>query len=101
MQGIETRYMGPTNTRGSRIKATSASGISITVPYDYELDAFDNHEKAARALMKKLGWTGKIAGGSLPGNRGYAFVFAEGARDPSARHRRRATPARSKRSRRY
>ena len=33
MQAIETRYLGPTNTRGSRIKATAAAG-SITIHYD-------------------------------------------------------------------
>jgi hypothetical protein len=35
-QAIETKYMGPTNTRGSRIKATAAAG-SVMVPFDYQL----------------------------------------------------------------
>ena len=36
MQAIQTKYIGPTNTKGARIKAFCAAG-SITIPYNYEL----------------------------------------------------------------
>ena len=49
-QAIETKYMGPTNTRGSRIKATAAAG-SIMVPFDYQLNPDGNHKAAADALI--------------------------------------------------
>lgn len=56
MQAIQTKYMNPTNVRGSRIKAICGAG-TIIVPYDSELDPLANHEAAAQALCDKLGWT--------------------------------------------
>lgn len=47
---ILTRYLGPTNTRGSRVKATTGSGVSVTLDWDHELDADENHARAAVAL---------------------------------------------------
>ena len=65
-QAITTKYHGPTNTRGSRISATSASGIRVYMPYSYDLSVDECHEKAAEALCTKLGWTGQMIGGSMP-----------------------------------
>ena len=75
-KAIVTKYLGPTNYRGSRIKASDMDGNSITIGYPHELSGIAVHEKAARALMDKMGWTGKIAGGGL--KNGYVFVFVEG-----------------------
>jgi hypothetical protein len=50
MQAITTKYFGPTNARGSRIKATAERG-SITVPYDHSLTNQANHVAAAQALV--------------------------------------------------
>lgn len=55
MQAIQTRYFGPTNVRGSRIKATASAG-SITVGYDHALNSEKNHEAAAIALIAKMEW---------------------------------------------
>ena len=55
MQAITTKYIGPANVRGSRIKATAAAG-SITLHWDDALNSDDNHKAAARALATKLGW---------------------------------------------
>ncbi len=55
MQAIQTKYFGPTNHNGSRIKATAAAG-SVTVDYDHALNVGDNHKAAAAALVAKLGW---------------------------------------------
>lgn len=55
MQSIRTRYHGPTDTRGSRIKA-SCEGGTLTVPYDHALNLGENHRAAALALAEKLGW---------------------------------------------
>lgn len=77
-QAIETKYLGPTNTKGARIKAT-AWADSVTLRYDYALDAQGNHKAAADALIAKLGWTGTFAqGGNVKGD-GYYFVNVEGA----------------------
>ena len=75
-QGIETKYFGPSNTKGSRIKASAWAG-SVTVGYDYALDTEDNHANAAMALAQKLGWGGDyVCGGNVKGN-GYLFVKRE------------------------
>ena len=77
MQAINTKYLGPTNSRGSRIKATCAAG-SITIPFPYELSGQAAHRKAAEALVSKLGWVDPHYGGLLGGqlaNGDYAFVF--------------------------
>ena len=84
MQAIVTKYLGPTDSRGSRIKATAANGESVTVPYGFSGDEYSRHERAAKALMQKLEWDGEIIGGSL--RDGYAWVFApERSRDPAPR----------------
>lgn len=84
-QAIETRYLGPTNTKGGRIKATAWAG-SVTVPYDHALNTDQNHHRAAMALAAKCAkhaeqyggksiwsecvWT---QGGNAKGN-GYVFT---------------------------
>lgn len=76
MQAIETRYLGPTNHRGARIKATTASGISKTVPYDHALSGMACHWEAARALAESLGWSaGEYVGGGTKS--GYVFIACE------------------------
>ena len=72
-QAITTKYIGPSNTRGSRIKAMAAAG-SITVHYDDSLSPQQAHAKAAEALANKFGWRGTWFQGGLPDDRGYAFV---------------------------
>lgn len=76
-QAIETKYLPATNTRGSRIKATAWVG-SITVPYDYGLNADDNHKAAADALIAKYQWQGTFAQGGNAKGDGYYFVNVEG-----------------------
>lgn len=50
---IEARYMGPTNTRGSRVKLVSARfEQSVTVPYNYE---FNNARDIAIDYLQKQG----------------------------------------------
>jgi hypothetical protein len=79
MQAIITKFIGPTNTRGSRIKATCEAG-HITIPYPHAENTGTAHRMAAQALVDKLGWTttnyGPLVGGGTPDGTGYAFVFA-------------------------
>jgi hypothetical protein len=78
MQAITTKYIGPSNTKGARIKATCDAG-STTIPYPHELSGSDVHAQAAMALCRKLGWTperghmGNWVCGGLESN--YVFVF--------------------------
>ena len=65
MQAIITKYIEPTNVRGARIKATAAAG-NVTIPFPHELNLYERHEKAARALLDKLGWDFELASGDLP-----------------------------------
>lgn len=71
---IETKYLGPTNTKGARIKAFT-DGASIIKSYDDSLTSFDNKAEAARALCEKLGWEGSLVGGGT--RMGEVFVFVD------------------------
>lgn len=73
VQAITTRYIGPSNTRGSRIKARAAAG-SITIPLDDSLGVEARHAKAAEALARKFGWHGQWFQGGSPDETGYVFV---------------------------
>jgi hypothetical protein len=79
LQAITTKYLGPTNTRGARIKATATAG-SVTIPWDHALDACANHYAVARMLAGQNDWTddtGEIrphAFGALPDG-GYVLAF--------------------------
>lgn len=79
MIAIQTKYLGPTNYRGSRIKAWTESGHSLTVDYPHERNqGADAHSVAALALAKKLGWPGDLISGGT--DKGYVFVFAHSER---------------------
>ena len=71
-QSIETRYVSPTNHRGSRIIATTPGGHKLTHHWNYEFNIEANHYAAAEALRAKLDWPSIKAGGSTA--KGYAFV---------------------------
>ena len=73
MQTITTKFIGATNYRGERIKATSESGISATVDYDYSGRAIDCHWEAVKALCEKLDWEGNFIAGNT--KNGYVWVF--------------------------
>ena len=79
-QAIETRFIGPTNTHGSRIKAI-CQARTVTVERDHALNIEDAHFAAALTLAQKLGWTtdgSNMRGGGMPGKHtGYAFVFID------------------------
>lgn len=60
MSIIRTKYLGPTNTKGSRIKA-SIGPDAVTLPYDHALSGSGNHKSAAHALATKLGLEGSWA----------------------------------------
>lgn len=78
MQAIETKYHGPTNTKGSRISAR-CEAKRIYVGYDHSLDIDDNHKAAAKALRDAMGWNtdnyGKMYGGHTKDGMAWVFAF--------------------------
>ena len=88
MNTIRTSFLGPTNTRGSRYKAIAGDGrkgFTLTVEADHALGLEDNHYRAARLLIQKLGWFHDTTrgdtyshwyGGGTP--TGYTFVCTVG-----------------------
>ena len=83
MQTIITKYLGPTATLGSRIKAMSSSGhkgSTYTVGWDHSLNVEGNHTYAAQLLLNKLGWQGKWRMGGLTS--GYVFVNTDASYMP-------------------
>lgn len=81
MQAIVTKYLGPTNSKGSRVKATcEARPRGLSVGWDYgagnatgQSDIEANHNRAAVALIRSMGWLGTWARGALPSG-GYCYV---------------------------
>ena len=53
MSRIRTRHIGPTDTKGARIKATNGAR-TVTIPYPYELNVEDAHMAAAEKLINVL-----------------------------------------------
>ncbi len=65
MQAITTKYHGAGNKLGSRVSATSASGIRKYLEWDDRLSSDENHEAAALALCVKLNWSTIFSSGGL------------------------------------
>ena len=68
MKAIKTTFLGATNFRGSRIKATAEGGQrdhQVTIPYPHELNSEQAHQAAAKALCAKLDWHGAMITGGL------------------------------------
>lgn len=76
-QSITTKYLPATNTRGSRIKATSWKG-SVTISYPVDLDGPLAHEKAAQTLLdeKHVDIPFKIVKSAVPpDDKGHVFII--------------------------
>lgn len=78
MIAIQTKFFPATNSRGSRIKAWTSNGHSVSIPYPHELSNEIAHFAAVKALVAKhqLDWdlSGMRWGGV---ERGYVFCFAD------------------------
>ena len=86
MQAIRTKFLPPTDRRGSRVKAECQAG-SIILNWDHAHNPDANHGLACMALVAKLGWTpdkgrgyqGMWVMGELPDqSSAHVFVPAEG-----------------------
>jgi hypothetical protein len=74
MQGIITKYLGPTNHVPSRVKAytTGSRQTQLTFNYNSEYPPEENHRQVAAALAAKLYWCGEWY--SCDVKNGYVFV---------------------------
>ena len=72
---IETKYIGPSNIKGSRVKATAQTDNQITLTWDDSLNSAQNHARAAAALCEKMDWNGHLVGGGTKA--GEVFVFVD------------------------
>lgn len=83
MIAIHTKYIGPTNTRGSRIKAYTCDGMGLkgftaTVPYNHALNGEMVHFEAVKELVRKnkLDWNLKnMRYGDSADGKGFSFCF--------------------------
>lgn len=79
-RGCLTKYLGPTNTKSARVKATHlATRRSVTLSYDYGLEAFENHALAAHTLFARENEWGRYHHASVE----TGWVFLLEPHDPS------------------
>jgi len=77
-KAIRTRYLGPTNFKGSRVAVDDGDGNRAFYSWQPELNSEDNHKRAAEIFADKMRWLDdkrKLVGG-WHGNSG-VFVFTE------------------------
>jgi hypothetical protein len=72
-KAIETRYHGPTNTKGGRISARSVDNPPMYREYDHGLHHSQRHAAVAKAYAEARKWPGLYVAGYTPGS-GYVFV---------------------------
>ena len=76
-QAITTKYIGATDTKGARVKATNGYD-SVTIPYASDLEPGEAHRKAARAFCDKFGYkfspAKRLLHGAILGKTGYVFI---------------------------
>lgn len=77
MRAITVKYFGPTDHKGSRLRASSGK-LSTTIGWAHDLDCAGNYNEALRAHVTKLakdgpGWHGRWIGATL-GEQGYVYV---------------------------
>lgn len=75
MKAIVTKFHGPTDTKGSRFSASDEDGNRATVHADHALSGEENHDRAAIALCRKLGWKGTLVRGGL--GHGHVYVWLD------------------------
>jgi hypothetical protein len=79
MKCIQTKYLGPTEFFGSRIKSwVEGTDFKITIDYQYDMQIVDLHFLAAQELVKKynLDWNiSTMVVGFM--SEGYVFCFPD------------------------
>lgn len=74
MQTIETRYIGPTNTKPGRIIARASGGFKVTMSYPHDATNTEYaHAFVANVLRRKCKWSDMYLAGTT--QRGFVFAF--------------------------
>ena len=80
MQAIMTKYIGPSNTKGARIKATwrryGGHKTAVVISYDDALSQRDNHAMAAMKLCRMVMDGGNDRWNCGETDSGYVFVMS-------------------------
>jgi len=63
MKAIQTKFHGPTHTKGSRYSARDGDGNRVILSADHALNSDENHKAAALALCAKMHWSPSLIGG--------------------------------------
>ena len=74
MKTIVTKYLCPSNFRGSRIKATDGDRNQVIIGYDDSINSEPNHAAACLALCRKMGWKGRLQGGRTKSGMVWTFI---------------------------
>jgi len=84
-KSIVTKFIGATNFRGSRIKASVAGPAmpSKVYSWNHELTASGNHEAAALDLAKGLGWPIDVVAVASSVGGGAVFTFLPPETEPT------------------
>jgi hypothetical protein len=77
MIAIQTKYISASNTKGSRIKAWTCNGHSVTIPLPHEYSHEQCHFQAVKALAAKCKVEWDLSDMRYGGtDNGYVFCFA-------------------------
>jgi hypothetical protein len=92
MKAIQTKYLGVTDTKPSRIKASAEGVRPATYTADYldqlaDLDHLNRHERAAHCFALSRNWPTNLASGGLPdGTYAHCFLPEEKPLDKLQQH---------------
>lgn len=74
MKAITTKYIGPTDYKGARIRVKAEGLPSILYHWNDGLNIDANHTAAAKAFAEEHEWAGQWCGGGLPDQTGNCYV---------------------------
>lgn len=73
-KAITTKFYGPTDRLGSRIRASAAGVGNLFISLEHELSIDGRHALAAKELAVKYGWHGLWVAGGMPDETGNCYV---------------------------
>lgn len=85
MKAIFTKYIGPTNFKGSRVKAYDGDNNAITIDWDDDATPDENHKRAAHFLCREMRWCGALVMGAHKNVNAHVFVERIFTDDKAAR----------------
>lgn len=74
MKAIQVKYLGATNHRGVRLKATAYGAEPMVVSREYDNNIEEQAKNLAYLFCQRQGWVGTLVPGQLP-NGDHVFCF--------------------------